>query len=209
MRHSVRFLAKFVLTSAVVFMFWAPLSRVYMAVLSQETNAVFWMLGHHARFVSDHRGPHILYPDIFPPYKFKGDIRLPILESIAIHYNLIVLVALFSATPFMSYPQKARGIVIGVILLSILHVAHIYYISYIFIWDYVDWQRWPSGIPAGHLQRLAENVKHCFPRTAQPYVTGLYDYWNHFLREAAPLLIWLYFAYPHLRSRWGQVEERS
>jgi hypothetical protein len=200
-KNSVRFLARFVLASALLFLLWTPISRVYTAFLSLEANAVFRLIGHHARFVSDHRGPHILYPDVFPPYQMKSDIRIPILQRIAVDYNLIVLVALFAATPGMSRSLRTRGIVTGVVLLSILHVAHIYYISYLFIWDYIDFKRWPDGIPARNLIGLIENARNYFPRGAQPYVKGLYDYWNHFVREGAPLLIWLYFVYPMIKDR--------
>jgi hypothetical protein len=195
-RNAVRFLAKFVLASAILYMLWTPFSRVYSAILSVEANAVFSVLGHHARYVSDHRGPHILYPDIFPPYKMKTQIRLPILQSIAMEYNLIVLVALFAATPGMPRGVRFRGIAVGVLVLSLLEIAHIYCISYLFIWDYVDFRRWPDGVPQRILNGLVENARASFPWGARPYIRGFNEYWNHFLREAASLLIWVYFAYP-------------
>lgn len=194
----VQFLAKFVLASAIVFMLWVPLSRAYFAFLSLESNAAFRLLGHSARLEVDSRGPHILYLDIFPPHEFKQDIRIPILQGISIHFNLIVIVALFAATPRMSYRTKMKGIAVGAAVLSLLHAAHIYFISYLFIWDYIDWRRWPAEISTGDVQHLIRNVERSFPRTARPYIVGLHEYWNHFLRESAPLLIWLYFAYPYL-----------
>lgn len=201
MKSAAWFLAKFALVSAVLLMLWAPLGRGYAELLAPVANAAYRLVGHHARYVSDHRGPHILYPDVFPPYRGKGDIRIPVLQRIAVDYNLIVLIALFAATPDLSRQVRTKGIAAGVLILSLLHVAHIYFISHLFIWDYIDFQRWPEGIPDDILQGLVENARAQFPRAVQPWMRGLHDYWNHFLREGAPLLVWLYFAYPVLREK--------
>ena len=182
-------------------MLWKPFSRAYFTFLAVETNVAFRLIGHSARLVADGRGASILYADISPPYRFTRDIQLPILKRISIHFNLIVLIALFAATPRMPYPTAIKGIAVGVALLSLLHVAQVYYLSYLFIWDYIDWRRWPAEMSPDDIQRLIENVGQRFPRTAEPYIVKLQDYWNHFLREGAPLLIWLYFAYPCLRKR--------
>ena len=198
MKSTVQFLAKFVLVSAFLFVIWSPFSRAYFTLLAVETNAAFRLIGHDARLVVDDRGASILYSGIFPPYGFKRDIQLPILKRISIHFNLIVLIALFVATPHLPNPVRIKGIAVGVVLLSFLHVAHVYYISYLFIWDYIDWQRWPPDMGAPLVQQLLENVEQRFPRTAEPYIVKLQDYWNHFLREGAPLLVWLCFAYPSI-----------
>ena len=182
-------------------MLWKPFSKAYFTFLSVETTTFFGLLGHRAYLVVDHRGPHIYYPDVFPPHGLKRDIRIPILQSIGIHFNLIVIIALFAATPRMPYPKKIKGIAAGIVLLSILHAAHVYFISYLFIWEYIDMERWPVTLPGGDLQRLINNVEGAFPRAAQPYIVGLHRYWNNFLDEIAPLLIWLYFAYSYLSSK--------
>jgi hypothetical protein len=185
-------------------MLWTPISSVYFTFLSLETNALFGLMDHGARLLVDENGVQILYPDVFPPYKFKQDIRLPILQHISIHFNLIVAIGLFVATPGMPIPKKIEGLAASIALLSLSHTANIYLISYLFIWDYIDWKRWPAGIPAGHIERLIVAVEHRFPRVAQPYIMGFYNYSIHFLDEAAPLLVWLYFAYPYLI---GKVDE--
>ena len=75
--------------------------------------------------------------------RLKTDIRLPILQPIAIDYNPIVLIALFAATPGMPHAVRFKGIATGMIL-SLLQIAHIYCISFLFIWDYVDFRRRPE-----------------------------------------------------------------
>ena len=179
-------------------MLWTPVSRAYFSILELETNALFGLLGHHARLGVDSSGAYILYPDIFPFYPLERGLKIPMLQSIAIHFNLIVIAALLAATPRIPYPRRIKGFAVAVALLSILHTLHSYYISYLFIWDYVDFRRWPPELPNESLHLLFENVGQWFPRTAQPYVQRLYNYWNHFLREGSALLIWLYFASPYL-----------
>ena len=189
-------------------MLWTPISRVYFTLLSLEANALFGVMDHGARFLVDKNGAQILYPDVFPPYRHKQDIRLPILQSISIHFNLIVVIGLFAATPHMPFPKKIKGVAASFALLSLVHTANIYVISFFFIWDYIDWKRWPAGIPAGHIQRLIVAVERRFPRTVRPYVEGFYNYSIHFLDETAPLLIWLYFAYPYLIGEGPVLPER-
>ncbi|MDA0746066.1 MAG: hypothetical protein O2954_06065 [bacterium] len=195
MKNALQFLAKFVLISALLYACWVPFSRVYFAFLSLEVNAVFGLVGHDMQFISEDRGISILYQNIFPPPGFKRDIQLPVLNSISIHFNLIVLIALFGATSNMDRRLRLKGILSGVLLLSLLHIAHVYYISHFFIWDYVDRQLWPAGTSEGQVQLLIRNVEERFPRGRRPYIDKLQDYWNHFLREGAPLLIWVYFVY--------------
>ena len=96
MKTPIQFLVKFILASAIVFMLFVPFSKAYFTFLSIEANATFGLLDHGARLEVDKQGVYILYPDIFPPYRFKRDIKIPILQSIAIHFNIIGLrVALF------------------------------------------------------------------------------------------------------------------
>ena len=201
--------SKFVLVSALLFLFWTPLSRAYLAFLSFEANAVFGLIHHPARLEADRGSASILYPNVFPPHPLKKDIRIPILQGIAIYFNLIVLIALFAVTPGMPRGKKIRGIAIGGLVLSLLHVFHVYLLSYLFIWDYVDGRRWPFEISAGDVQQLRENVESGFPRSFQPYVSGVLTYWNHFIREGAALLIYLYFAYPSLQGFWQEAQGRS
>lgn len=180
-------------------MLWKPFSLAYFTLLRWETNAVFSLIHHGARLEIDHRGAYLLYPDLIPPSdRLQRTIRIPILNRIAIHFNLIVLIALFFATPRMSYPGKGKGVAVGIALISLLHVAHIYYLSDLFIWNYVERRRWPVGISADQIPRLIENIERRFPRSARPWILVLYSYWDHFLRESAPLLVWAYFAYPFL-----------
>jgi len=197
-RNSLQFLIKFILTSAVIFLLWTPVSRAYFTLLSLEANAIFGLIDHDARFLIDSHGAQILYPDVFPPYQYKHDIRIPIQQSIAIHFNLIVAIGLFVAVPRMSLWVRLKGVAMSFALLSFVHTANIYAISFLFIWDYIAWQRWPPGIPEGHIRRLIVAVERRFPTAAQAYIVGFHNYSTHFLDETAPLLIWLYFAYPYL-----------
>ncbi len=209
MKTPIQFLAKFILASAVIYFLWTPLSKAYFTLLSIEANATFALLDHDARLVVDHQGVYIFYPDIFPPFRNKRDIKIPIEQSIAIHFNIIVIVALFAATRRMPWQEKIKGVAVGIALLSILHTAHVYFVSHIFIWEYIDLARWPVEISADHITRLIRNVEHHFPRSAQPYIVWFHDYWSHFLDEGAPLLIWLYFALSYLTGKERSVTNQT
>ena len=198
MSDSVRFLAKFVLASVVAFMLYVPLSGTYVAFLSLGADALFGLCGHPASLDVDGRRPYLSYPDIRPPEGPEQGIRIPIFQSVAISFNLIMLVALFVATPHMPYRRKIEGIAVGALLLYVSHIAHIYFISYLFIWGYVAQKSGVAGVSRDELHRLIADVERCFPPKAHPCISGIETYWNSFFREAAPLLIWLYFAYPYL-----------
>ena len=205
MKRPLQFLIRFVLTAAIVFMLWKPFSLAYLTVLRLETNAIFALAHHGVRLELEHGEALLAYSGLIPA-SYDGperEIRIPILRRIAIHYNLIMLIALFVATSPMPNARKAKGIAVGIALLSVLHVLHIYYISYLFIWNYAEWRRWPAGISEDQILSLIGNIKHRFPDGAKPWILGLYTYWNHFVREGAPILIWAYFAYPVLFRRKG------
>ncbi len=151
MKTPIQFLVKFLLASAILFLLWIPLSKAYYTFLSLEANAAFGLLDHGARLEVDKQGVYILYPDIFPPYRNKRDIKIPILQRIAINFNIIVIIGLFAATPRMPFQKKIKGIAVGVGLLSLLHTAYVYFISYVFIWEYIDLERWPVEITTDHI----------------------------------------------------------
>ena len=203
MRNSVQFLGKFIFGAIVVFMFWTPLSKAYFTFLSLETNIIFGLVGHHARLEAGNQRPQIHFPSLVSR-RSTQDIRIPIFQSIAIHFNLIVFAALLTATPHLPYSKKMKATIAGVFLLSLLHVVHVYFISYLFIWGYVAQQEGARAIGQAELQLLIKEVEHSFPLAVHPYIVKLELYWNSFLSETASLLIWLHFAYSYLNDRLGK-----
>ncbi|MFT5369097.1 MAG: hypothetical protein ACI8V2_004071 [Candidatus Latescibacterota bacterium] len=198
--NAVQFLAKFIIASVILFAIWSPFATIYLKCLGAETNLLFEILGKNVRIENTEDGVHILYPEMYPKSRLNRHVRIPILQTIAIHFNLIVLIALFITTPNLPEHQRILGIVWGIAITSLFHVAQLYFITYIFIWDYVNGQYGQPNVSKLDIHFLQNKVMNEYPYWLQPYIEKLFAYWNHFLREGIPLLIWLNFAHPYISA---------
>jgi len=182
-----------VLTSAVLFLLWVPISAGYLGILRLEANTVFAVFGHGVALESGPQRPQLSYPGVDAPGTPGRQLSIPIYQSIAIHMNIIVLVGLFVATPGMPVRDKVRGIAAGMVLLSLAHVAQIYFISYLFVWDHVTLQYQLGHVPRDELRLFAEEVERGFPLDGYARIETMDRFWNSFVRESAPLLVWFVY----------------
>ena len=194
MTGALKFLSKFIFVSIVAYVFWSPISWAHLSLLGSATDFAFWVTGHPARFEMTKGQPHIRYPGLSAPKSPNNDIRVPVYNSVAIHSNVIMLLALFGALPGMSRISRLRGISVGLALLFITHAMHVYFLTHLFIWVYLGQQADLPTVAQSEVIALALLVEQRFSPELHVYLEKVELYWNSFLRETAPIVIWLAYA---------------
>jgi hypothetical protein len=187
------FLAKFALVSALLLVFWLPISRSYLSLVIVPLNLAFQLIDHPAGYALAGDRLYVRYPPAAAAP--LPELTFQVVRDIHIHFNILLLLALVAATPAMPLARRASTLGWGMIFLLIYHGVYLYLFSYMAIWDWVESGSGGTGLSQGELWDVARTLDSILPHRVKLYLEDVYLYLNHFGREGVPLLVWLVWTF--------------
>lgn len=148
MRPALRFLARFLVFSLLLFVLWRPIARLYLVSVTSAVNALGDLAHRPVRYVLAENGWWILYD--FRPEEFRlfvGNSDVPCL-------NLIVYIALAAAFGFASWKRGCVRLFVGVCILWVSHTLHYWFLPRLAVWQYL----WSTSRREGGLSDYLESI---------------------------------------------------